>query len=151
MLSKGEQYTPRVTRPVLIFLAGFAWVCVGGGLLAAAINWLFAAPGQHGHSYLVAGIGLALVVHRWGLSPIVDRNLKRIMAMEGRRSVFAFMPRTSYIIIAAMIAMGNILRHSVIPKKHLAMVYVGMGLALILSSTHYMRAFLRERGRGNDE
>lgn len=144
MLKHGEKYTPKVSKPVLIFLAGFAWICVGGGLATVALHWLFAGATEHSHSFMMAGIAVGLVVHHWGLSPIVDRNLKRIRAMEGKRSVFAFMPRTSYVIIVAMIIMGNVLRHSAIPKKHLAMVYIGMGLALILSSTRYMRAFLRE-------
>ena len=144
MSGQQDRYTPKVSKPVLIFLAGLAWVCVGGGLCAVALYWLFAVPVRNSHSFLAAGVVAGLLVHQWGLSPIVDRNLKRILAMEGRRSVFSFMPRTSYFIIAGMIAMGSILRHSAIPKKHLAMVYVGMGLALMLSSVRYMRAFLRE-------
>ena len=47
-----------------------------------------------------------------------------------------------------MIAMGAILRHSPIPKGYLAILYTGIGLALVLSSVRYMRVFLKEiRGR----
>jgi hypothetical protein len=41
--------------------------------------------------------------------------------------------------------MGGLLRHSMIPKKELAILYIGIGLALILSSVRYIRVFY-ERG-----
>jgi hypothetical protein len=45
-------------------------------------------------------------------------------------------------IIIVMVTMGTSLRHSAIPQQYLAILYTGIGLALILSSLRYIRAFI---------
>jgi hypothetical protein len=70
--------------------------------------------------------------------------LKRILPSDDKKCLFSFVSWKSYLIIAVMIAMGTILRRSAIPKQYLAILYIGIGLALILSSVRYMRIFLRE-------
>ena len=64
--------------------------------------------------------------------------------MSNKTCVFAFVPWKSYLIIVIMIAMGSTLRHSAIPKQYLAILYMGIGLALMLSSVRYLRVFFRE-------
>ena len=64
--------------------------------------------------------------------------------MDGKKCLFAFIPWKSYLIIAVMMTMGIVLRHSSIPKQYLAVLYIGIGLALVLSSVRYMRIFIRE-------
>ena len=62
--------------------------------------------------------------------------------MEGTKCVFSFMTWKSYVIVAVMVAMGALLRHSPIPKPYLAILYIGIGLALLLSSIRYLRVLL---------
>ena len=90
------------------------------------------------------GIVLALLVHHLGFLKVADKNLKRILLMEEKVSVFSFMTWKSYILVAGMIIMGITLRHSAIPKHYLAVLYIGIGFALILSSIRYIRFFIRE-------
>ena len=71
-------------------------------------------------------------------------DLERILPMDEKKCLFSFIPWKSYLIIVVMITIGAILRHSVIPKQYLAIVYTAIGLALILSSVRYMRVFFRE-------
>lgn len=139
---------PAVNKNVLLFLAGFMWFGVGTMLLFMAVSWLDAFH-VHG-SFLFGGIGIlvALVVHHFGFLKIVDKNLGRILPMEGTRCVFSFITWKSYIMVAVMIAMGILLRHSLIPKPYLAMLYIGIGLALVLSSVRYIRV-LRSQMRKN--
>jgi hypothetical protein len=40
-----------------------------------------------------------------------------------------------------MVSMGIALRHSAIPKQYLSILYNGIGLALFLSGTRYLRFF----------
>ena len=61
--------------------------------------------------------------------------------MKGKKCLFAFIPWKSYITIGIMITMGILLRHSMIPKKDLAILYIGIGLALFLSSIKYLKVF----------
>jgi hypothetical protein len=138
------KYKPAVTRTFLLFLAGLAWACVGIMLLFLAFSWLSAASDGVIWLYAATGISLALLVHHFGFLKIVDQNLKRILQMHGKKCFFSFFPWKSYLIILVMAAMGVLLRHSVIPKKDLAVLYIGIGLALLLSSVRYIRIFYRE-------
>jgi hypothetical protein len=139
-----EKYKPGVTKPVLLFLAGTMWLAVGAMLLILAYSWLKASS-VHG-SWIFGGIGvlIALIVHHFGFLKIVDKNLDRILPMQGKQCVFAFITWKSYLIIVVMIALGIGLRHSPIPKPYLAIVYIGIGLALLLSSIRYLRVLLTQ-------
>jgi len=139
---------PAVNKEVLLFLAGFLWLGVGTMLLFLSFSWLKAFQ-VHG-SFLFAGIGVvvALVVHHFGFLKIVDKNLGRILPMEGTQCIFSFMSWKSYLIVAVMVTVGQLLRHSPIPKPYLSMLYIGIGLALLLSSVRYLRTLIRQiRGR----
>ncbi len=144
MNRKIAKIKPAVNKRVLLFLAGFMWFGVGTMLLFLSFSWLKAFQ-VHG-SFLVGGIGVAvaLVVHHFGFLKIVDKNLSRILPMEGTKCIFSFITWKSYIIVAVMVAMGALLRHSPIPKPYLSMLYIGIGLALILSSVRYLRVLLSQ-------
>jgi hypothetical protein len=142
MNRKIAKIKPAVSKRVLLFLAGFMWLGVGTMLLFLSFSWLHAFR-AHG-SFLFTGIGVivALVVHHFGFLKIVDKNLGRILPMEGTKCVFSFMTWKSYVIVAVMVAMGALLRHSPIPKPYLSILYIGIGLALLLSSIRYLRVLL---------
>ena len=140
-----ERYKPGVSKNILLFVAGMLWVMVGIMLNSMAYTWL--RTERLSHALLAAAVGFAgsLFIHRFGFSRIVNRNLDRILPMEGKRCIFSFMPWKSYVMVAVMITMGVLLRHSPIPKLYLAVMYIGIGTALILSSIRYLRrASLRE-------
>jgi len=139
------KYKPAVTREVLLFLAGALWFSVGCILLTFAVFWLRSA--EMGQQIMCGGVGIliALPVHYFGLLKIVDKNIARLMPGDEKKCLFSFMPWKSYLIIPAMITLGALLRHSAIPKPYLAILYVGMGMALLLSSLRYLRYFLQFR------
>jgi hypothetical protein len=140
------KYKPAVGRTFLLFLAGIVWAGVGIMLMFLAFSWLSTADGNI-YLYAGAGISLAMLVHHFGFLKIVDKNLGRILQMRGKKCFFAFIPWKSYLIIFIMVMIGAFLRHSVIPKKDLAILYIGIGLALLLSSVRYIRIFYREMTR----
>ena len=137
-------YKPAVPKTFLLLLAGAVWACVGIALISLAVSWLSDVSVAETGLFAGAGIVLALVVHHFGFLKIVDKNLGRILQMNGKKCLFSFFPWKSYLIVAVMVALGAFLRHSTIPKKELAIVYIGIGLALVLSSVRYVRIFLRE-------
>lgn len=141
---KINKFKPAVANISLLFLAGIVWICVGIMLLLLAFSWL--SPLAVNEICLLAGIGVvvALLVHHFGFLKIVNKNLRRILLMNDKKCLFAFIPWKSYLIIAIMITMGAVLRHSTIPKQYLAILYIGIGLALILSSVRYLRIFIKE-------
>jgi hypothetical protein len=139
-----NKYKPAVTNTFLLLLAGIIWDCVGIMLLYLAFSWLSGTSFSEGYLYWAAGILLALLIHHFGFLRIVDKNMSRILQMNDKACFFAFYPWKSYLTIVAMVTMGSLLRHSMIPRKDLAILYIGIGLALILSSVRYIRIFYRE-------
>ena len=139
-----EKYKPAVTKVVLLLLAGLLWLCVGTMLLFWAASWLIETASIERHVFAGSGVVLALLVHHFGFLKIVDKNLERILPLDEKRCIFSFMPWKSYLTIPIMITMGTILRHSAVPKQYLAILYTGIGLALVLSSVRYVRFFLKE-------
>jgi hypothetical protein len=132
-----ERFKPAVSKSFLLFLAGFIWIAVGIMLTSFATRWLIAYGKSLALLYAAVGLGLSLVIHHYGFLRIVDKNLGRISKMEGKRCAFSFITWRSYIIVAMMITMGIMLRHSAIPKQYLSILYIGIGMALILSSIRY--------------
>ena len=143
-MKKIDENKPVITNNVLLLFAGIVWEGVGILLLYLAYSWLSVTPVINIYMYTGAGAVLALLVHHFGFLKIVDKNLQRIIQMDEKKNLFSFMPWKSYLLVVIMITMGAVLRHSVVPKHYLAIVYIGIGLALILSSVRYIRIFVGE-------
>jgi uncharacterized membrane protein len=137
-------FKPAVTNHLLLLIAGIVWTVVGLGLLSLAYRWLSSASNVNIHPLVLTGVAGALLIHHFGFLKIADKNLKRILKMQDKSCLFAFIPWKSYLIIAVMILLGTVLRHSIIPKHYLAVLYIAIGLALALSSVRYIRVFIRE-------
>jgi len=144
MNRKMDKIKPAVDKRMLLLLAGLMWLAVGIMLLWMAISWLNAF--QVRGSFMFSGIGIiiALFVHHFGFLKIVDKNLNRLLPMEGKKCLFSFITWKSYLIIIVMTALGIALRHSPIPKPYLATLYIGIGLALVLSSVRYLRVLFSQ-------
>ncbi|MFH1075308.1 MAG: hypothetical protein V1753_00440 [Pseudomonadota bacterium] len=141
-----DKFKPSVDKSVLLLLSGLMWVGVGTMLLYLSYSWLSVYKLDRALVFAVIGVVAALAIHRFGFLRIADRNLDRILDMEGKKCIFAFMPWKSYILVAIMATMGVLLRHSAIPKSYLSIIYIGIGLALILSSLRYLRVLCNYSG-----
>ena len=134
-----KKWKPGVPKSVLLLIAGILWISIGIMLDGIAYSWLINQSLTPALLVSIIGFIFALVIHHFGFLRIVDRNLDRILPMEGKRCVFSFMPWKSYILIVVMVVVGFVFRHSPIPKLYLAVLYIGIGTALILSSVRYLR------------
>jgi hypothetical protein len=144
MNQKIERIKPGVEKSVLLLLAGFMWIVVGLILLSFSYSWLSIPPNNFSLIYIVTGVCLALMVHHFGFLRIADKNLGRILPMVGKKCLFSFMTWRSYITAGIMVMLGMMLRHSTIPKPYLSILYIGIGLALILSSIRYLRVYFKQ-------
>jgi hypothetical protein len=79
---------------------------------------------------------------RFVFGGIVRKNIARIDLGPARASAFAFQGWKSYVVTVFMVGLGITLRHSAIPKPELAVVYEGIGLALLVTSLLYDRRLL---------
>jgi hypothetical protein len=138
-IKETEKWKPGVSKNVLLLLAGIMWTGTGIMLDTLSYFWLKAENPPDALVASLIGFVCALGIHHFGFLRIVDRNLDRILPMEGRRCVFSFMPWKSYILIIIMVILGMLLRHTPIPRLYLSILYIGIGTALILSSIRYLR------------
>ena len=147
MKNKKSSFKPAVSNYLLLLIAGIVWALVGIMLLYLAFSWLSIASNINPRLLAAVGALFALLIHHFGFLKIADKNLKRILVMRDKSCIFAFIPWKSYLLIAVMIMMGAALRHSIIPKHYLAILYIAIGLALVLSSIRYIRVFFQETRR----
>ena len=135
-----EKYKPSVNRKILPVIAGAVWVLVGSMLITYSYDWLINYEGRYVWIFVVAGIIIAVFIHLFGFSKIVQKNIDRISDMSGKRCVFSFITWNSYVLIIIMVSLGLALRHSPIPKEYLSIVYTAIGTALILSGMKYFKS-----------
>ena len=109
---KNEKWKPGVSKATLLLLAGMVWLGIGILLNFLAFSWLSIAKAGIVIPLVCVGLAGAIAIHRFGFLRIVDRNLRRILPMEGPRCLFSFMPWKSYLLVAVMMLMGFVLRHS---------------------------------------
>jgi hypothetical protein len=134
-----NRLNPAVERHWLLLIAGCLWTAVGVMLNVFAVEWLSVADPGVAAPLAFAGLIGALLVYRFGFLRLALRNIDRIGAIGDRACVFAFQAWKSYLIVAFMMTLGIGLRGSAIPKPDLAVLYMGIGGGLLLSSLRYYR------------
>ncbi len=139
---KLRTFTPSVDKKTLILLAGLMWCGVGVMLISYAVSWLSVLMVKKQIAFYVIGFSVALPIHVYGFSKIAGKNLERLLPMIEKKCIFSFMTWKSYIVVLFMVSLGITLRHSSLPKQYLSIVYNGIGLALFLSGTKYLKALL---------
>lgn len=133
-----DKFKPAISRELLILIAGLMWCSVGIMLLFIAYQWLSIYE-KKSSPYILIGIIAALIIHHFGFLKIVNKNLDRISKLPQKACAFSFISWKSYFLIFIMVSMGIILRHSPLPKQYLSIIYIGIGIALFLSSLRYFR------------
>jgi len=133
-----DKLKPAMPRKLLLLIAGAMWCGVGVMLTMMAFHWLHSYPGRS-WMFALPGFIAALVIHHFGFLRLVDKNLGRISQLPEQPCAFSFISWKSYLIIMIMVTLGITLRHSSIPKQYLSIIYLGIGLALFLSSIRYFR------------
>ena len=144
---RSRMLKPAVDKRVLIMLSGITWSIVGIFLCVLALYWLSEADASSIVPYGLAGTIAALLIYYFGFSRLVDKNTKRILSKNGKVCIFAFQAWKNYLLVAVMVGMGFALRRSPLPRQYLAIIYLGFGGAMILSSLRYYGICLKDPGK----
>ena len=144
-MSRLERLKPAASKPWLIASAGVMWSGVGLMLCNLAYGWLLPVAFPQVLWMALTGILLASAIYYFGFSKLAKKNIQRITDMAGDKiCIFAFQEWTSYPLIVVMIGLGLSLRILLpIPKPYLAILYIGIGGGLFLSSLCYYKYLLR--------
>jgi hypothetical protein len=134
-----QKLNPAVDTKFLVLSAGLMWCGVGIMLISLAVSWLSHYQGSGKIVLYSAGFLAAMPIHHFGFLRLADKNLRRLLPLEGKRCLFSFISWKSYLIIFIMVLLGITLRHSSMPKQYLSILYNGIGLGLFLSGLRYMR------------
>ncbi len=129
----------------LILYSGLLWSMAGLMLLSIFLRWLHLLTGRQIMWALIIGIPLGLL-KGWLFNKLSAKNIKRILDLPHKVHWWHFQKPSSYILIALMMGTGITLRVSgIIHKKYLAPVYLGIGLALLISSIIYYVKFFQHK------
>lgn len=136
------EFKPHVRRNVLILIAGLVWTAVGTMLSTRAVIWFDHYTGSFLVLYLIISLALGLVKGYFIFTKVVVKNISRIAGLKEASFVGAFISLKTYILITGMMIMGYLLRHSELPRQYLGVIYLGVGLAMIISSIPYFKTLV---------
>lgn len=141
-----RKFNPAVKKTWLYLISGITWSAVGIMLTSMTIDWLAVVPQINAFVKAALGILLALAIFRFGFTSFARSNIERIRRKtEETLCVFGFQKWSSYPLVLVMISMGIFLRKfSPIPKPWLAILYIGIGGGLLLSSFWYYQTLFQE-------
>ncbi len=140
-------FKPGLAKVWLYFTAGTMWTWVGLYLMSLTVAWITTENNFISILIILAGILLATAINIFGFSKIAIKNIKRIILIKSEKPcIFAFQEWTSYPLVAVMISLGIYLRkYSPLPKSLLAILYIGIGGGLFLSSFKYYQKIFELR------
>ncbi|MFZ4741038.1 MAG: hypothetical protein ACOYLE_07720 [Bacteroidales bacterium] len=136
-----NKYTPTINTSMLLLLAGLLWFSVGIMLCNFAYHWMKHYNGNYTVIIVISGIILAMLFAQFKFRKFATKNINRIKAKGDKSCAFSFMSWQTYIIVAFMMTMGIILRHSSLPKEYLSVLYIGIGGALFITSFAYFNFY----------
>ena len=118
--------------------ASLLWTCVGLGLGSAGVFWCHGADDWPP----LVGLGLAigLIKAFWIIRPVARRNAARIIERGDGKCLGSFLSWKSWLFVAAMMAVGFVLRHSPLPRPALGVLYVAIGVALLVGALPLWRS-----------
>jgi hypothetical protein len=137
------KFNPTLPKVWLLMIAGVMWTGVSFMLLNYAITWLV-NPFVLANLWLgLLGVAISIAANYFQFWKLAGKNVDRILALNDRACLFSFQAWKGYLIIAVMVTGGILLRNSSIPKPYLAVVYAGIGGALLQASIRYYSSFIR--------
>jgi hypothetical protein len=140
-----EKLNPSVKKPWLYLLSGVSWSAIGILLTTMTTDWLAQVSRSTALGRVFLGLLLALLIFRFGFTRFAQSNIERIKnKAQSTLCVFGFQRWTSYPLVLVMISLGIFLRkYSPIPKPWLAILYIGIGGGLFLSSYWYYQTLYK--------
>ena len=123
-----------ITPCGLLALAAFVWLVVGAVLGMVGSFWLLEHGTATTWSAAPLALGIGWVKARWALTPIAERNARRLLDGPIRRSLTELYAPRVWVLAGAFMLVGVALRKSGIPKDLLGLIYLAVGIALVLGS-----------------
>jgi len=135
----------KVKKTNLILYTGFIWLWASFALLHRAYTWINLLTENQLIISIFIALALGLIKTYLIFHKLTVRNIQRISNFtEEHVSIFKFHVVKDQVLIVLMILFGSLLRNTpFIPKLYLMPVYIGIGLAMLYSSSLYFIFFIK--------
>ncbi|MBI1858002.1 MAG: hypothetical protein HYR97_02675 [Candidatus Melainabacteria bacterium] len=127
-------------------IVGFIWMLVGLGLSLAGINWMLQLGfGVNLIIFLTTALVIGLLKGKFVLQKVAKKYYKRSDDIQyNRNDIFTgwakIMGIRGGVLIAVMMTIGMILRHSNIDRPILGIIYLAVGIALLYASKVFFKS-----------
>lgn len=130
-----------------VLVAALLWSGIGSMLLARGV---VALSGSGREWWLAVALLAGGIKSRLVLDRVVRRNMERLRGLEGDRCLGGIYSVKTWFLVAAMIALGRLLRMSPLPALLVGLIYATVGWGLFWSSRVGWAAWLNF-GREKEE
>jgi hypothetical protein len=134
---------PTASRRTHLFAAGIMWSLAGTGLCLAGGHWIFQSRSQSAVLVLLLALAVGFAKARFVLDRTAGRIIERIESRGDGRCLGGFLSWKSWLLVAAMILLGRLLRASPLPLLARGAIYLAIGAALLVASRRLWIRFRR--------
>lgn len=138
-----NRFVLRVSRNILLLLAGLVWGFAGFKILSIGIpdmirNWNMPM------FYILMALIIYFLFTKFVFFKMFIKHRNRIMSYGNKlKCIFTFFDIKGYFIMAFMIIFGILLRNShIVPPLYLGTFYSGLGLSLATASVCFLYTFI---------
>jgi hypothetical protein len=135
-----ERWKPAARARTHLLAAAILWTVVGLGLAVAGLAWSFGSALPWSLLLAAAGVAAGIVKGRLVISKMADWNTARIIARGDGSCLGGFLAPKTWLLVAAMMASGIILRRSGVPRPVLGVLYTAVGSGLLIGSFQLWKA-----------
>jgi len=136
-----ERFKPAARARTHLLAAALLWTIVGLGLGAAGLFWSFGSAFPWSLALAIAGVAAGTVKGRLVIRKMADWNTARIIARGDGRCLGGFLAPKTWLLVAAMMASGMILRRSGVPRPLLGVLYTAVGTGLLIGGRQLWKAW----------
>ncbi len=133
-----SRFVPAAQVKTRIFIAALLWSGIGAMLL---VRGVLAISGSGLEWWLLAALLFGYLKSRLVLDRVVRRNMARLSLLDGSRCLGGVYSAKTWLLVAAMIALGRGLRMSPVPVWITGLIYATVGSGLFWSSRVGWRAW----------
>jgi hypothetical protein len=142
-----EDHKPHASHRVQLMLAQLMWSMVGLMLFTIGLRWIMHRYGDLGLLYALPFLALGLTKAFLVLDRVAYGAIDRVASRPADACAGGFFSTKSWLLVIGMMATGQVLRASPLPRADIGFLYVAVGTALLFSSRHIWRAWWMGRDR----
>ena len=145
MYDRLEAYKPAAKARTHLLLAALLWSAVGTGLLIVGYRWVVGGSLPYSGPLLGAAVVAGLLKAHFALRRAAARTTARIESRGDGRCIGGFLSLPTWGFVLLMMLLGYWLRHGLLPRAIVGLIYVAVGVALASASRQLWRAWYRHR------